>query len=238
MSQDGPEGAAGQPGGGEPDGGQFGQWPGQQPPGTDAGQQNGSPFAQQNGSPFAHQNESPFAHHNGSAPGYQNGSAASHQNGSAAAGPYTALPSQPSGYPAAPAPLAGGPVPGTAGYGPREQSDDRAWATAAYLTPLVVSFLGPLIIYILKKNESPFVRHHAAQALNVVITATIYSVILLGLGTGAAVAGHDALFVLAIVLWLILDLVYLVCLIVATVAANRSSEPYRSPGWLCWRIIR
>ncbi|HEU5417073.1 MAG TPA: DUF4870 domain-containing protein [Streptosporangiaceae bacterium] len=238
MSQDGPEGTPGGQPGDDPDGGQHGQWPGQQPPAADGGQQNGSPFARQNGSPFAHQNGSPFAHRNGSAPGYQNGSAAGHPNGPAAAGPYAALPGQPFGYPGAAPPRPGVPVPGTGRPGPREQSDDRAWATAAYLTPLVVSFLGPLMIYILKKNESPFVRHHAAQALNLVITAIIYSAILLGLGAGAAVAGHRALFVLGFLLWLLLVLVYLVCLIVATLGANRSSEPYRAPGWLGWRFVR
>jgi len=230
MSQEGPEGTpGGQSGGREPVGGPYGRWPGEQSPGTGPGQQNGSPFAHQNGSPFAQQNGSPFLH--------QNGSAASHPNGSAAAGPYAALPGQPAGYPGAD-PLTGVPVPGPAGYGPREQSDDRAWATVAYLTPFVVSFLGPLIIYVLKRNESPFVRHHAAQALNMMLTATIYSVILLGLGTGAAIAGHSALLVLAFVLWLVLDCVYLVFLIVATVAANRSAGPYRAPRWLCWPVIR
>ena len=43
---------------------------------------------------------------------------------------------------------------------------------------------------------------------------------------------------LAFVLWLALVCVYLVFLIVATVAANRGAEPYRAPGWLCWRVIR
>ena len=217
MSQEWPEGTpGGQSGGGESGGGPYGQWP----PPADLGHHNGSPFAQQNGSPFAH----------------QNGTAAGPQNGSAPAAPY-ARPGQEYGYPGAAA-AAGIPVPGPAGYGPRPQSDDRAWATVAYLTPFVVSFLGPLIIYILKRNESPFIRYHAAQALNMIITVTAYSVILLGLGTGAAVDGHGALFVLAFLLWLILGFVYLVFLIVATVGANRSDRPYRVPGWLCLRVIR
>lgn len=196
--------------GGQPGGGESGGGPdGQWPPAADLGQQNGSPFA------------------------HQNGTAAAPQNGSAS----YALPGQEYGYPGATA-VPGIAAPGPAGYGPRPQSDDRAWATVAYLTPFVVSFLGPLIIYILKRNESPFIRYHAAQALNMILTVTVYSVILLGLGTGAAVDGHGALFVLAFLLWLILGFVYLVFLIVATVGANRSDRPYRAPGWLCLRVIR
>jgi uncharacterized protein len=213
MSQEWPEGTPG----GQFGGGEYGQWP----PAADLGQQNGSPFAQQNGSPFTDQN--------GTAPG--------RQNGSAPGAPY-ALPGQSAAYPGASSPVPGLAVPGMAAYCPRPQSDDRAWATVAYLTPFVVSFLGPLIIYILKRNESPFIRYHAAQALNMIITVTVYSVILLGLGTGAAADGHGALFVLAFLLWLIMGFVYLVFLIVATVGANRSDRPYRVPGWLCLRVIR
>ncbi|HEY1641397.1 MAG TPA: DUF4870 domain-containing protein [Streptosporangiaceae bacterium] len=224
MSQEWPEGTpGGQSGGGESGGGPYGQWP----PAADPGQQNGSPFAQQNGSPFPQQNGSPFAHQNGTA---------APQNGPAPAAPY-ALPGQEYGYPGATA-GPGMPVAGPAGYGPRPQSDDRAWATVAYLTPFVVSFLGPLIIYLIKKNESPFIRHHAAQALNMIITVTAYSVILLGLGTGAAADGHGALFVLAFLLWIILGFVYLVFLIIATVGANRADQPYQVPGWMCFRLVR
>jgi uncharacterized protein len=183
MSQEGPEGTpGGQSGGREPGGGQFGPWPGQQPP--DPGHQNGSPYA----------------HQNGSAPGHQNGSA-----------------------------------PGPAGYSPRSHSDERAWVTVSYLTPLV---FGPLIIYLIKKNEFPLVRYHAAQALNMTITAAIYTVILLGLATAAGAAGHTAGFVLGFGLWIVMGCVYLVYLIVAAVGPSRGGRPYRVPGWLCFRLVR
>ncbi|ASU86339.1 DUF4870 domain-containing protein [Nocardiopsis gilva YIM 90087] len=45
-------------------------------------------------------------------------------------------------------------------------SDDRTMALLAHLGGLFLGFLVPLVLYLVKKDESPFVRHHAAQALN------------------------------------------------------------------------
>src|SRR5215472_9865086 len=60
------------------------------------------------------------------------------------------------------------------GYGPRGPSDDHLWALLSYLLTLVAGFLAPLIVYVVKMNESPYVRYHAAQSLNMSITAIIY----------------------------------------------------------------
>jgi uncharacterized Tic20 family protein len=53
-------------------------------------------------------------------------------------------------------------------------SDERTWAMLAHLGPLaMMGFIAPLIILLTKGQESPYVRHHAAQSLNLQITLMI-----------------------------------------------------------------
>src|SRR5262249_15845803 len=67
------------------------------------------------------------------------------------------------------------PPPGQPGYGqqdspqdhsPRGASDDQTWAMLSYILALVASIIAPLVIYLVKMNQSRYVRFHAAQALN------------------------------------------------------------------------
>ncbi|HEY1621379.1 MAG TPA: DUF4870 domain-containing protein [Streptosporangiaceae bacterium] len=130
-------------------------------------------------------------------------------------------------------PLQGTPV---AGYGPQSASDEKTWAMLAYLSTIVVSFLGPLIIYFVKKDESPFVRHHAAQSLNMMITSVISSVVLFILAIVTGAFTHGIGFGLFLLVWFVYGIALLVFLIIATIAANRG-EMYRVPGWLCLRMV-
>lgn len=64
--------------------------------------------------------------------------------------------------------------------GPRQLSptDERNWSIAAHLSPFLASFvglpfLGPLVIYLVFRDRGPFIRHHAAQALNFQIIVAI-----------------------------------------------------------------
>jgi uncharacterized Tic20 family protein len=144
-------------------------------------------------------------------------------------------PGQPYGYPGYQG-QPGGPLQGQPYYGPAQQSEDRTWAIVAYLSPIVVSFIGPLIVYFMKKDESPFVRFHAAQSLNMIITSTIYGIgfIILGIATGAVT--HGVGFLLFFLLWMAFGITTLVYLIIATVAANRN-ELYRVPSWLGLHLV-
>jgi uncharacterized Tic20 family protein len=57
---------------------------------------------------------------------------------------------------------------------PREAgSDSRGWAVAAHLTPWIAGFLGPLIIWLAKK-EDPFVEEHARESLNFQLSLMLY----------------------------------------------------------------
>ncbi|MEO3868351.1 DUF4870 domain-containing protein [Nonomuraea sp. B12E4] len=62
-------------------------------------------------------------------------------------------------------------VPGR--FGPRPGTDDTTMAMLSHLSGLLVSWIGPLIIYLMKKDEAPYVRDQAAEALNFQLTMFI-----------------------------------------------------------------
>ncbi|MEU5860506.1 DUF4870 domain-containing protein [Nonomuraea sp. NPDC047529] len=107
-------------------------------------------------------------------------------------------------------------VPGR--FGPRRGSDDTTMAMLAHLLGLLVSWVGPLIIYLMKKDESPYVRDQAAEALNFQITMFI----------GYLVAGVLTVVLVGLLLFPIVWIVSLIFHIQAAVATNRG-ENYRYP---------
>lgn len=98
-------------------------------------------------------------------------------------------------------------------------SDSRGWATAANLIPLVgLSFLGPLVIWLMKRDEDPFVEYYAREALNFQISLIIYliaSVLLM-------------LVLIGFVLIVVVPIFALVVMIIAGVKAA-NGEFYRYP---------
>ena len=113
-------------------------------------------------------------------------------------------------------------------------SDDRTMALIAYLIGFLVSFLGPLIIYLIKKDESPFVRRHCAEILNHMITmflAAIAGAALIIVGVLVATAVPALGIIIAVVAGLGLFgllIASLVWSIMGAIAANRG-EDYRYP---------
>ena len=108
-------------------------------------------------------------------------------------------------------------------------SDTTTWAMGAHLSALAallvgLPFMGPLIIYLVKK-DNPFVRRHAAEALNFNLSVTIYAI-------GLAIATFILVFVfigfLLIPLFVVLLAVWFVFVVLASVAASRGEE-YRYP---------
>jgi uncharacterized Tic20 family protein len=114
--------------------------------------------------------------------------------------------------------------------GPLNARDDsRNYALAAHLSALLsifvgFPFLGPLVIYLIKQDD-PFARRHAAEALNFNLSFFLYAVILL-------VAGGILLIVLVgILVWILLlplGIAWLVLLCLAAVKAGQGEE-YRYP---------
>lgn len=138
---------------------------------------------------------------------------------------------------------AGGPQGPTAGPPPFEPSresgqepnkDARMWAMFAHLAgfggiivPAVGSILGPLIIWLLKKDQYPFVDDQGKEALNYQITMLIY-----GVASGLLWAICIGIFVT-----LALAIVDIVFIIIATIKANEGTR-YRYPRWLNLRLIK
>jgi len=123
------------------------------------------------------------------------------------------------------------------GCGPKGPTDDQLLALLAYLLTFVASMIAPLVIYLVKMNESRYVRFHAAQSLNMGITALIYSFggVLIGIVMG--IATHGFVLILLVPLFIAFVIAQLVYLIIAAVAANRG-ELYRVPAVLCLRLVR
>ena len=137
-----------------------------------------------------------------------------------------------------PQPPAAAPQPGeSAGRpGPAEPGDERL-ATLSYLG---VPFLGPLLplaVYLLKKQVSAYVRSHSAQALNLSVTAALYTLCVLILGAMLALDNIVVALVVVVPLAVALWLITLGYVIVAGSAANRG-DYYPVPAWLCATIVR
>ncbi|MDF1701400.1 MAG: DUF4870 domain-containing protein [Planctomycetota bacterium] len=108
---------------------------------------------------------------------------------------------------------------------PSLTSSERTWGLCAHLSTLSgyvgLPFgwiVGPLIVYLVKKDESPFVRDHAREALNMGISCTIYLIVSVVL----------AFFIIGIVTALIVTIGAIVYAIVAGMKANEGRS-YRYP---------
>jgi uncharacterized Tic20 family protein len=107
-------------------------------------------------------------------------------------------------------------VPGR--FGPRPGTDDNSMAMLAHLLGLLVSWIGPLIIYVMRKDQSPYVRDQAAEALNFQITMFIGYIV-------------SAFLMVLFIGFLLLPAVFVVSLIfhIQAAMATYRGERYRYP---------
>ncbi len=56
-------------------------------------------------------------------------------------------------------------------------NDERMLAAAIYVISFFTVFIGPLIIWLIKKDSSPFVDYHGREYLNFFISYSVYSII-------------------------------------------------------------
>lgn len=127
-------------------------------------------------------------------------------------------------------------VPSAAGTAIAPSADERKWATFAHLSSLLGAlvtsgwagsigfFIGPLIIWLLKREEMPFVNDQGKEALNFAITVSIACFVLLlltilSLGIGALVT---------IPLFLVISITALVLVVMGAIKAN-DGVAYRYP---------
>jgi len=116
------------------------------------------------------------------------------------------------------------------------RDDSRNWALAAHLSPLVTLFvglppIGPLIVYLAKKDD-PYVRRHAAEALNFNISFLIYALVL-GVATIVLLV-----FIVGVLLIPLCFALFVAWIAFIALAANKAGqgEDYRYP--LTIRFIR
>ncbi len=103
-------------------------------------------------------------------------------------------------------------------YGGGPSSDDRTMGLIIHLGGILLGFLLPLVLYLMKKDESAWTRHHAAQAFNFQVTMWI----------GYVVSCVLIFVIIGLVLIPIIAITALVFSILAAVAANKG-EWYRYP---------
>jgi len=119
----------------------------------------------------------------------------------------------------------GAAAPAEEAVGVKSSPDERTMATLAHILTLFTGFIGPLIIWLIKKDQSDFVDDQGKEALNFGISIAIYYV-----------ASWILCFV--IIGFLLLPAVFiftLVNIIRAAIAANKG-ERFRYP--LCIRLIK
>lgn len=114
----------------------------------------------------------------------------------------------------------------TTGYaGAAPDKDSRTMGMLCHLLAIFTGFIGPLIIWLVKKDTSPFVDDQGKESLNFQLTMLIAWVI----------AGVLSCFVIGIFMYPVIFVLNLVLCIMATMAAN-SGKAYRYPFAI--RIIK
>ncbi len=103
--------------------------------------------------------------------------------------------------------------------------DDCNLAMLAHLLGIFTSFVGALVIWLVKKDDSAFVGTEAAEALNFQITIAL----------GWIVAAMLTLILIGFLMYPVLVIVNLVFCILAAVSASKG-KPYRYPMTL--RLVR
>lgn len=104
-------------------------------------------------------------------------------------------------------------------------SDDRTWGIITHLSGIFTGFFGPLVIWLIKKQESSFLNEQAKEALNFQITVAIAMFV-------------SAMLTVVIIGVFMMPVVGLAMLILSIMAAVKVSngEGYRYP--LTIRLIK
>ena len=108
-------------------------------------------------------------------------------------------------------------TPGYASHPPVDRSDEKVWGVIMHLGNLLLSFLVPLIIWLIYRERSQTLDQQGRTALNWAISFWIYS----------AVAGVLMFVLIGFVIWpilVVLDVVF--CIIAAVKAGNGEAWKY------------
>ena len=111
------------------------------------------------------------------------------------------------------------------GQGSLAEKDEKLFAALAHFLAIISSFVGPLVIWMIKKDESPFVDDHGKEALNFQITLII----------GYVISAMLTLLCIGYFMMMGLFVVNIIFCILAGIAAN-DGKAYRYPFAL--RLIK
>lgn len=104
-------------------------------------------------------------------------------------------------------------------------NDDKNLGMLCHLLGLFTSFLGPLILWLIKKDTMPYVDYHGKESLNFQITVMI----------AAAVGGITTAFGIGCFILPVVWIGNLVFSIIACIAASKG-EYYKYP--VCLRLVK
>jgi uncharacterized Tic20 family protein len=106
-------------------------------------------------------------------------------------------------------------------------AEERQWGMLGHVGMILLGFVAPLIVYLTKKDESQFLKHHGIEGLNFAITQAIYFFI-------------NIILMFVLIGFITFPLQYIAMIvfaIMAGVAANRG-EYYKYPTFMAFPIIK
>ncbi len=107
----------------------------------------------------------------------------------------------------------------------RITTEEKKWSIASHLLSffgyfvLAGHFIGPLVVLLMKRNESPFIAHHAKESLNFALSWLIYSII-----TGAVCFVLSFILIGFLLAWILVPILFLWQLIAIIVGAVKASQ--------------
>jgi uncharacterized protein len=110
-----------------------------------------------------------------------------------------------------------------------QTSSDRLWSVLCHLSYFfglaLLSFIFPMTVYLVMRTDSPFVTHHAKEALNFHLSLLVYAICCIPL----------CFLIVGIPMLIVIGIVGIVCSIVASVKASEGVY-YQYP--LAIRFVR
>ncbi|MBT2639485.1 MULTISPECIES: DUF4870 domain-containing protein [unclassified Bacillus (in: firmicutes)] len=98
------------------------------------------------------------------------------------------------------------------------KNDERLIAAGIYVISFFTAFLGPLIIWLIKKDDSSYIDYHGREYMNFFISYTIYGI----------VSGILVILLIGIFMLWIIGILAMVFTIVGAIKAYEGQE-YRIP---------
>ena len=118
----------------------------------------------------------------------------------------------------------------------RVRDGDMTSATFGYLGAIFLGPVIPLVVYALRARRSPFMRYHAATAVNLSLTGALYALCCLILAGLLLLDSVTVALVVALPVGFVIWVSMLRYLIRGVIAANRG-ERHEVPDWICAHIV-